>query len=49
MLRSDKFSLVQASIVTIAEPSLPLLISSLQRQHGGVGSSALSSEYGCCT
>jgi len=28
MLRSDNFSLLQASIVTIAEPSLPLLISS---------------------
>jgi len=26
MLRSDNFSLLQASIVTIAEPSLPLLI-----------------------
>ena len=31
MLRSGKFSLLQASIVTIAEPSLPLLISSPQR------------------
>ena len=31
MLRSDNFPLIQASIVTIAEPSLPLLISSLQR------------------
>jgi len=31
MLRSDNFSLLQASIVTIAEPSLPLLISSPQR------------------
>ena len=31
MLSSDKFSLLQASIVTIAEPSLPLLISSPQR------------------
>ena len=31
MLRSDSFSLLQASIVTIAEPSLPLLISSPQR------------------
>ena len=31
MLRSDDFSLLQASIVTIAEPSLPLLISSPQR------------------
>jgi len=28
MLRSDNFSLLQASTVTIAEPSLPLLISS---------------------
>ena len=31
MLRSDIFSLLQASIVTIAGPSLPLLISSPQR------------------
>ena len=31
MLRSDHFSLLQASIVTIAEPSLPLLIFSPQR------------------
>ena len=31
MLRSDNFSLLQASIVTIAEPSLPLLIPSPQR------------------
>ena len=31
VLRSDNFSLFQASIVTIAEPSLPLLISSPQR------------------
>jgi len=31
MLRSDNFSLLQASIVMIAEPSLPLLISSPQR------------------
>jgi len=31
MYRSDNFSLLQASIVTIAEPSLPLLISSPQR------------------
>jgi len=31
MLRSDNFSLLQASIVTNAEPSLPLLISSPQR------------------
>jgi len=31
MLRSDNFSLLQTSIVTIAEPSLPLLISSPQR------------------
>jgi len=31
MLRSDNFSLLQASIVTIAEHSLPLLISSPQR------------------
>jgi len=31
MLRSDNFSLLQASIVIIAEPSLPLLISSPQR------------------
>jgi len=30
-IRSDNFSLLQASIVTIAEPSLPLLISSPQR------------------
>jgi len=30
-LRSDNFSPLQASIVTIAEPSLPLLISSPQR------------------
>jgi len=29
MLRPDNFSLLQASIVTIADPSLPLLISSL--------------------
>ena len=32
MLRSDNFSLLQASIVTIAEPSLPLLISPPQRR-----------------
>ena len=31
MLRSGNFSLLQASIVTIAEPGLPLLISSPQR------------------
>jgi len=31
MLSSDNFSLLQASIVSIAEPSLPLLISSPQR------------------
>ena len=30
-VKSDNFSLLQASIVTIAEPSLPLLISSPQR------------------
>jgi len=31
ILKSDNFSLLQASTVTIAEPSLPLLISSSQR------------------
>ena len=31
MLRSDNFPLLQASIVTIVGPSLPLLISSPQR------------------
>jgi len=31
MLRSDNFSLLQASIVTVAMPSLPLLLSSPQR------------------
>jgi len=50
MLRSDNFSLLQVTIVTIAEPSLPLLISSHKGlQRGGVGLRAFSSEYGCCT